>query len=204
MEFLGAGIVLGLSAGFSPGPLLTLVVSQTLRYGVKEGVKAAAAPLVTDVPIILLAFFVLTRLADYRHVLGVISLAGGVFVAWLAVEGFRADRLAIPAAADAPQSLGRGVLVNLLSPHPYLFWLTVGAPTMLKGWGRNGLSACAFVAGFLGCLVGAKVAVSVAVGRSRHLLVSRSYSCLMKALAMLLLVFAALLAREGFVLLGWL
>jgi threonine/homoserine/homoserine lactone efflux protein len=61
--FLIAGIILGFSAGFSPGPLLTLVISQTLKHGVKEGIKVAFAPLVTDLPIIFLAVFVLTRLA---------------------------------------------------------------------------------------------------------------------------------------------
>jgi len=201
-EYLGAGIVLGLSAGFSPGPLLALVISQTLRYGMREGIKAAAAPLVTDVPIILLALLVLSRLASFRPVLGLISLSGGMFVAWLAVEGFRSGRLPASAPAAVPQSLGRGVLVNLLSPHPYLFWLTVGAPTVLKGWGEGGLSAIAFVAGFLGSLVGAKVAVSFTVGRSRHLLDGRTYGYLMKALAVLLLAFAVLLVRDGFRLLG--
>jgi threonine/homoserine/homoserine lactone efflux protein len=38
---LTAGIVLGLSAGFSPGPLTAFVISQALRYGVKEGLKVS-------------------------------------------------------------------------------------------------------------------------------------------------------------------
>ncbi|MEI6633029.1 MAG: hypothetical protein WCP22_04325 [Chlamydiota bacterium] len=57
--FLGVGVVLGLSAGLSPGPLLALVVSQTLAHGVREGVKVAFVPLVTDLPVILIALFVL-------------------------------------------------------------------------------------------------------------------------------------------------
>ncbi|HRY44622.1 MAG TPA: hypothetical protein P5164_11830, partial [Thermoanaerobaculia bacterium] len=32
----------------------------------------------------------------------------------------------------APQSLRKGVIVNLLSPNPYLFWMTVGAPAMRR------------------------------------------------------------------------
>jgi threonine/homoserine/homoserine lactone efflux protein len=31
-----------------------------------------------------------------------------------------------------PKSLTKGILANALSPHPYLFWLSVGAPTMSK------------------------------------------------------------------------
>ena len=73
---------------------------------------------------------------------------------------------------------------------------------MLKGWGENEPSAVAFVAGFLGSLVGSKVAVSLMAGRSRHLLDGRIYGSIMKVLAMLLLVFAALLLRDGLRLLG--
>lgn len=60
IELLIAGMTLGLYAGFSPGPLLILVISQTLKHGYKEGVKVAFAPIITDVPIILITvlFFI--------------------------------------------------------------------------------------------------------------------------------------------------
>ena len=66
--FLSAGVVMGLSAGFSPGPLLALVLSHTVRYGVREGVKIALAPLLTDLPIILVSMLVLTKLSNFRPV----------------------------------------------------------------------------------------------------------------------------------------
>lgn len=202
IPFLTAGIVLGLSAGFSPGPLLTLVIAQTLRHGVREGAKVALAPLVTDLPIILLCTFVLTRLANFKPVLGAVSLVGGVFVLYLAWEGVRTVSLDTDLPVAAPQSLGKGALVNALSPYPYLFWLTVGAPTILKGWGTGPAAAGAFVAGFLGSLVGAKVIVAVAAGRSRQLLRGRAYGYLMRLLGVLLLAFAALLLKDGLALLG--
>jgi threonine/homoserine/homoserine lactone efflux protein len=48
-----SGVLLGLSAGLSPGPMLALVLAQTLRRGPREGCKIALTPLVTDPPIIL-------------------------------------------------------------------------------------------------------------------------------------------------------
>jgi len=41
--FLSAGFLLGLSGGLAPGPLLTLVASETLRHGVRVGIGAALA-----------------------------------------------------------------------------------------------------------------------------------------------------------------
>ena len=93
IALVSAGLVYGLSAGFSPGPLLALVISQTLKHGMREGVKVALAPLITDLPIILVSLLVLTRLTDFKTVLGVISIIGGVFVAYLAYGNFRAPRL---------------------------------------------------------------------------------------------------------------
>ena len=45
IALLTAAAVYGLSAGFSPGPLLALVIAQTIRFGFREGARAAMAPL---------------------------------------------------------------------------------------------------------------------------------------------------------------
>ena len=68
------GVVFGLAAGLMPGPLLALVIQQTLRHGPGEGIKVAAAPLLTDLPIVAAALFALDRLVDADGVLGAISL----------------------------------------------------------------------------------------------------------------------------------
>ena len=200
--FLSAGIVLGLSAGFSPGPLMTLVISQTIRHGVREGFKVAAAPLVTDLPIILAATFLLTRLANYHAILGVISLIGGLFVLLLAWESIGTSGVDVSPVVAVPQSLGRGIIVNLLSPYPYLFWLTVGAPMIVKGWAAGPSRAGMFVAGFMVCLVGAKIVIALAAGRSRQFLGRRGHVTIMRLLGLLLLVFAMLLLKDGLKMMG--
>jgi threonine/homoserine/homoserine lactone efflux protein len=204
MTFLVAGIVLGLSAGFTPGPLFALVLSHTIRHGVREGIRVAAAPLLTDLPILLVSTLVLSRIAGYGSLLGAVSLAGAAFLVYMSYETFRARRQE-PSASDAgPQSLKRGAMVNALSPHPYLFWLTVGAPMILKGWKTSPAAAVLFVVGFTGCLVGSKVVLAVLTGCSVHRLSGRSYEYLMRALGFLLLVFAVLLLMDGLRLLGFL
>jgi threonine/homoserine/homoserine lactone efflux protein len=200
--FLSAGVVLGLSAGFSPGPLLALVLSHTIRHGVREGVKIAMAPLLTDLPIILVSTLLLAKLSGFRSILGVVSIFGGLFLLHMAHDTFRA-RLQEPAAGSIdPQSFRKGALVNALSPYPYLFWLTVGAPTILNGWETSPPAAVAFVAGFFGCLVGSKVLLAVLAGQSKPLMGGGAYQYLMRTLGILLLLFAILLLRDGLGLLG--
>ncbi len=202
LTLLGAAAVYGLSAGFSPGPLLALVISQTLRYGFREGAKAAMAPLVTDLPIIRVCVLVLSPLAGSRAVLGFISMAGGLFVLYLAWGCFRTTRLDLDDRNQGPRSLSQGAAVNALNPHPYLFWLTVGAPTVIRAWADSPPSAVAFIVVFSGCIVGSKVLVAAIVGRSRHMLSGKVYGTVMRALGLMLLFFAVLLFKDGLDLVG--
>ena len=64
ISYLTIGIILGFSAGFAPGPLLALVISETLRHNIRSGIKVALAPIVTDLPIILISLFILAKLSD--------------------------------------------------------------------------------------------------------------------------------------------
>ena len=65
------------------------------------------------------------------------------------------------------------------------------------------LWAGAFVAVFTGCIVGSKVLIATVVGRSRHMLSGKVYATVMRVLGLMLLVFAALLFRDGLELAGW-
>ena len=40
---LTSGLILGLPAGLVPGPLLALVITQSLKHNMKEGIKVALA-----------------------------------------------------------------------------------------------------------------------------------------------------------------
>ncbi len=192
-----SGIVLGLSAGFSPGPLTALVISQALQYGAREGLKVALAPFISDMPIILLSIFALTRLQNFQTILGVISFVGALFVAYLAYSSFKAKQIDVDIKNVQPRSLGKGTLVNFFSPHPYLFWLTIGAPNVVEAWSRSPLVAVGFLVCFYSCLVGGKMLLAVMAARSKQLLTGKAYVYVMRVLGVLLLAFAFLLMRDS-------
>ena len=197
LAFVVSGAVFGLAAGFAPGPLLALVLARSVRYGAREGVQVALAPLVSDPPIILLAVLVFARVATTNPILGVVALAGGGFLVYLAVEIVRAPP---PAGRDRPGRAGsllRGVAVNLLNPHPYLFWLTVGAPMVVSASAAGGAAPAGFLAAMYGCLIGAKVLVAVAGGRGRVHLAGRSYLFTQRLLAAALAAIGLLSVRDG-------
>ena len=165
LGFLLVGLSFGFSAGFSPGPLFALVISQTVQYGLKEGVKTALAPLITDIPIIALATFLLSRIAAFNSLLGCISLAGGALLCYMAWESLKIKGFTPNINVSESRAFLRGATINALSPHPYLFWIMVGSPAILNAYTLSPFSALAFILGFYTALVGAKIILAVIVNR---------------------------------------
>ena len=201
-SFLMTGIILGLSAGFAPGPLLTLVISETLRHNVLSGVKVALSPIVTDLPIILLSLFFLAQLSDFNLILGLISLAGSLFIFHIGWESICSKGVELKQQEEKPRSLIKGAIVNALSPHPYLFWLTVGGPLMTKAMDQSAISSAAFLIGFYLFLIGSKVLLAVVVGKSKSFLQGNIYIYTNRFLGITLWVLGGVLFFDGIKLLA--
>lgn len=197
IPFLAAGIVLGFSAGLSPGPLLALVISETLRHNLKAGLKVAFAPVVTDCPIIILTVFALEKLSHFKPVLGGISILGGFFIAYLGYQSIWTSGVADSFQKTEEKSFRKGIIVNFLSPHPYLFWFSVGAPMTVSAMNLNIFAAAAFIGSFYLFLVGSRIVVALIVNKSRSFLAGKIYIYTLRFLGFILLIFAGLLFYEG-------
>ena len=202
IEYLSAGTLLGLASGFSPGPLLVLVLSETLRHGMRAGIKVSIAPLITDVPIILISLLVLNRLAHFKTILGGVSILGGLFILYLGYDSIKTKGLEFNLAPVSRNSFKKGVMTNALNPHPYIFYMTVGAPIIFKAINQNLLLAFLFIGSFLIFLVGSKVTLAMVVERSRAFLKGLVYIGLMRILGALLLFFSIMLFSDGLRLIG--
>ncbi len=196
-HFLTIGTVLGLSAGFAPGPLLTLVISETLQHDIKSGAKVALAPIITDFPIIILTLFILSKLSNFHTILGGISLVGGLFILFMGYQSIRTKGVEVNFKEIKIKSFTKGVLANALSPHPYLFWFSVGAPIMTKAISQNINVAVAFIISFYVFLVGSKILLAILIGKSKFLLSSNAYIFTMRFLGLALCVLAIVLLHDG-------
>lgn len=166
MTELITGLSLGLGAGMSPGPLLTLVVTSSLERGFGAGLRVALAPLITDAPIVALAVTVASSIPV--RVLQILGAVGGAVVVGLGLATVGRAGRPVDAGDDATGSrdLWRGVAVNALSPHPWVFWMTAGGPLLVTAWRHGPAFGAAFVAGFYSLLVGSKVAIAFGVARA--------------------------------------
>lgn len=197
--YLATGCLLGLSAGLAPGPLLTLVIGETLQHGSQAGAKVALTPLLTDLPVVTITLLAVQQFSRFNSLLAAISALGGLVVLTIGYHTFRTQGvILVPTAPVRDRSLAKGIAVNLCSPHPWLFWISVGAPLLLKAAAESLPAAIGFVAGFYLLLVGAKLVLAQLVGRWRELLRGRGYLLTMRFLGLLLMAFALLLFRDGY------
>jgi len=120
VTFLVLGDGIGFVAGVSPGPVLTLVVQETLRGGWPRGATVAAGPLLADGPIIAAALLVVGQLPPVF--VPTISLLGGLFLLYLAVTTvFTARQAVLPRAQRLPARGGflTGLVARASSPNPF-------------------------------------------------------------------------------------
>lgn len=196
-EFLFMGIFFGLVAGISPGPLLAMVISETLQHGSKEGVKVAISPLITDILIISSIVFILLRFEDQNSLIAFISLLGAVYLIHLGISSFKVKNIDMDISNKRKDSLKKGILANFLSPHPYLFWITIGAPIIFKTLAIDVLTTVLFVSGFYLLLIGSKIMIAFLVGRYSSFLKNNYYLYTIRSLGVAYLIFALFFIEEG-------
>ncbi len=168
----------------------------TLQRGFGAGWRVSIAPLLTDLPVVAIA--VAFGSLQSAGGLNGLAIAGGVVVVLLG--GWTIAREREPPQDDEGAGggdLGRGMLVNLFSPHPWVFWLTVGGPLVVAGWRKAPWRAISFVLGFYALLVGSKLVLAWVVARQRHRLSDRWRRRLVVAGGMLLVVSGAVLIWQG-------
>jgi threonine/homoserine/homoserine lactone efflux protein len=174
IRFFSQGAALGLTAAATPGSLQTLLISETLLGGLKRGARVTLAPLITDAPIIVAVLFVLQRVPPI--VVQLLSLAGGVFVLYLAWGLLRQWRQDTPVKVNVEgaqpigwKGLWRASIVNWLNPNPYLFWTLVGGPTLIAALNQSVWYGVAFLVGMYSVFIGGMLIIAAVFHFARNL-----------------------------------
>ena len=158
-QFVLPAMSFALSATTVPGPLTAYIVNTTLTHGWRKALLVVLAPLITDAPIIILMTFILGKMPP--EVLNIIRIGGGgllLYIAYGAWQQYRSDTVfdSVDEASknDSTQSWQRvmmtGVMMNYLSPGPYLFWATVNGPLLISALEISVGHALVFLMAFYG------------------------------------------------------
>ena len=202
VEVLWLGMLLGVGAALSVGPIFVVIVQQAATSGFGAGVRvilgSATADLLLLVPALAFAWVIrsLERGAPW------VGAVGAAFLLWLAWQAasdavalWREDRRL---AVDRRWAFWKGVAGNLANPLTWTFWLATGTPAMLaaaEAAGPAGLVA--FTATWFLVASGLEAVIALAVARSGRLVGSRGQAWFTAVSAVAFLCLAAtLLARD--------
>jgi threonine/homoserine/homoserine lactone efflux protein len=114
-----------------PGPVVMLVVAQSLRHGTRTGLQAVAgASAGNAVLIVCAAFGITTIMGLLSDLFYLVRYAGAAYLLWLGWREWRASMGSAPAAiqAEAPPRRARtvmaqGFLIGVTNPKAILFYI---------------------------------------------------------------------------------
>jgi threonine/homoserine/homoserine lactone efflux protein len=125
-----AGFGLGIALAGAPGPVQAVLVTEAVRGGIGRGFRALAGANLTFALLLIGLAFGLSIATPTGTSLRILRVVGGLFLLWLALEGFRAE---IPVDGGrrerrALSPVARGALAVLLNPGAWLFLGAVASP----------------------------------------------------------------------------
>ena len=151
-----AGLGLGIALAGSPGPVQALLLTESVRGGMRRGFRVmAGANLTFGVLLVALALGVAVALPS-GLALRILKVAGGAFLIYLGIDGVRAQSgpdVAAPRDRGLPAA-ARGVLAVIVNPGAWLFLATAAASFLsaeAHDAGRGGavLAALTLLAGLV-------------------------------------------------------
>ncbi|MEZ0323653.1 MAG: LysE family transporter [Hydrogenothermaceae bacterium] len=188
LKLIISGILLGVAAAISPGPILTLIVSETLKYGKKEGIAVGISPLFTDIPIFLVSYFLIYKHSkNFQNIVEIFYLLGGVLLIYLGYKNIKyhyrqfervsTKRGVLPAFLE-------GFLVNLFNPYTYLFWFLIA----VNFYSENFPETLSFFISFFIAFISVKVSIVLFVDSSKRFIKSSIYNFLIKSVGFILVL----------------
>ena len=194
-----AGATLGIVEGIKPGPLLTMVIRETLSGGLRAGLWTAAAPIFTDGPLVIFSLFAAAWIAENQTLLFLVTVAGAAFLAWMGVQCFYLEPPNVN--ADTPPPTGpflRGVFTNLLNPNVYVFWFLIGGPLMASAIQETIIAPIAYAVTFLVTIMLTKAAIAYAVHRAGGSISPVAYRRLLAFCGVAMLLFSVSYAWDAY------
>jgi threonine/homoserine/homoserine lactone efflux protein len=201
-EVLWLGMLLGVGAALSVGPVFVVIVQQAATSGFPASFRvilgSATADLVLLVPALAFAWVIrsLERGALWVGAVGALFL---LYLAWQAARDaaalWRQDR---QLAVDGRWAFWKGVAGNLANPLTWTFWLATGTPAMLAAQRAGGAAGVVlFCATWFLVASGLEAVIALAVARSGRRVGARGQAWFTAVSAVAFLCLAAtLVARD--------
>jgi threonine/homoserine/homoserine lactone efflux protein len=186
-EAVGLGLLFGMGAGLTVGPIFITIVHEALTRGLAAALRVIVGSAVADVLLLIPAVAASWAIARIESLTGVIALAGAAYFVFLSAAALRdSRRMWRSGDLKAPRSggwaFGKGVLGNLLNPLSWTFWLATGTPTMVRVYQRaEWPGLVVFTAVWFGVAMAVEATVALFIVRARRVIGPRQLAVLQAA-----------------------
>jgi threonine/homoserine/homoserine lactone efflux protein len=179
-----------------------MVTGTALERGFRAGAPLALTPLVTDLPPMFFSALLLDRLG--WRALTALGVVGGAIILVVGIRFLRRnwshdDRRAGEASGGRGSSAGLAhvLLSGLSNPAPWVFWLVVASPLLLRAWSRGPGEGLLFVVLLFGTNVTTALGLAWAASRTRILLNPRWHQRTLQAVGTTLVLVGALILWQS-------
>jgi len=125
-----AGVGIGLSLAAPPGPVNAIIASHTVTRSLRAGFLVGLGATTADTIFLIVSIVAHSAVASIQGWIPFIALVGAGLMAYLAWTTARAWRDAEAILESKPEEHAKsyvtGLSVNITSPYPFIWWLSVG------------------------------------------------------------------------------
>jgi len=140
-----------------PGPMLTVVVSESPRHGFAAGPLVVLGHAVLELTLIVALVVGLGSLLERHSVQAAVEIGGGAMLVWMGasmalavVRGHVSLKWEHDAAAPPrAQPVLAGILASLSNPYWLIWWATIGMAYLSKSYAAGALGVGAFYVGHI-------------------------------------------------------
>jgi threonine/homoserine/homoserine lactone efflux protein len=199
-----SSLLIAYSGALMPGPMLTVVVTETPRQGARAGPLVVLGHAILALTLLILLVVGLGPILKHQTVQAVLQIAGGLMLVWTAVSMIIAlarRRVSIDWEGGAGGGKTRAVLMGIVSSlaNPYwtIWWVTIGLGLLTKAYA---LGVAGLVAFYLGHITGDLTwysLVSGAIAAGKRFITPGVYRTMVAVAAAFLLILATWFLTSG-------
>jgi len=208
LDLLTTGFLIGLGIAVTPGPILLLIISETLRRGYRAGLLVIMSPITVDLCFMVPLALTIQTLLTSKPFQIVIGLAGGAYLTWLgyttlrtAITKNRANlnqiKMDTKSFRSTFDSYKKGVAVHFLNPFAYAFWITIGGLMLTRGFQYGILGPMAFLVGMYFGIIIIELAWVYFSSKGKLIFNQTAYKILLAISGLILIGFGAYFAIKA-------
>jgi threonine/homoserine/homoserine lactone efflux protein len=210
LDLFIAGFLIGLGIAATPGPILLLMISETLRRGYRAGLLVMVSPITVDLCFMVPLALTIQTLLTSKPFQIAMGLAGGAYLAWLGYTTIRTaiikseanlNQIKVEAKSfrSTLDSYKKGVAAHFLNPFAYTFWVTVGGLMLTRGLQYGILGPIIFLVGLYFGIILIELVLIYFGSKGKLIFNQTAYKILLAISGLMLIGFGVYFAIRSFI-----